>query len=282
MVATRAVAERAGVAPRFGRSPEVCALQRQRTDAKIVAAVMQIVRADGPNAVTMESVSLRSGVAKTTLYRRYQDRYELIRAVAAQLAPIAYPQTGLTAQGLAQMLKDLQDTFETHVGYAFVGQVLSSGEESLGIWREKVIQPRLDAVRTFFDKGVREGVLRTDFDYQTLSECLMGGILVRNALRGKVSPEWADDMVTTIWPLIADSETPLELADAGTLGAENETSPAPTQNTTNTRTPEPNYEMSPAPTRETANTETSDLPSETRPTRETASIGTLVLAGETR
>ena len=47
---------------------------REQTDHKIMKATLAIVISDGVGAVTIEEVARRSGVAKTTIYRRYRMR----------------------------------------------------------------------------------------------------------------------------------------------------------------------------------------------------------------
>ena len=53
---------------------------RKTVDDRIVAATTEILRDRGPLAVTVEAVAAASGVAKTTIYRRYEDRDALVRA----------------------------------------------------------------------------------------------------------------------------------------------------------------------------------------------------------
>ncbi len=45
-------------------------------DERITAAALDLLRAKGPKAVTVEAVAARADVAKTTIYRRYRDRQE--------------------------------------------------------------------------------------------------------------------------------------------------------------------------------------------------------------
>lgn len=51
-------------------------------DRDILAAGRELLFENGPQAVTMEAVARRAGVAKPTLYRRYANRDELLAAVA--------------------------------------------------------------------------------------------------------------------------------------------------------------------------------------------------------
>ena len=56
---------------------------REATDRKLMQATLQIAVDRGISGVTIEEVARRSGVAKTTIYRRYHNADELLRKVEA-------------------------------------------------------------------------------------------------------------------------------------------------------------------------------------------------------
>ncbi len=51
---------------------------REATDRKLMRATLQIAVDRGISGVTIEEVARRSGVAKTTIYRRYHNADELL------------------------------------------------------------------------------------------------------------------------------------------------------------------------------------------------------------
>ena len=58
---------------------------REQTDHKIMKATLAIVISDGVGAVTIEEVARRSGVAKTTIYRRYKNADDCCAAFSWKL-----------------------------------------------------------------------------------------------------------------------------------------------------------------------------------------------------
>src|SRR3954449_12106103 len=50
-------------------------------DRRMGDAVLGLLRDGGPDAVTMENVAARAGIAKTSIYRRHANRSELLTAV---------------------------------------------------------------------------------------------------------------------------------------------------------------------------------------------------------
>ena len=59
--------------------------QRSSRDQRISAAALDLLRTKGPAAVTVEAVVARSGVAKTTIYRRYRNRNDMLTAALASI-----------------------------------------------------------------------------------------------------------------------------------------------------------------------------------------------------
>ena len=56
---------------------------REATDRKLMQTTLQIAVDRGISGVTIEEVARRSGVAKTTIYRRYHNADELLREISA-------------------------------------------------------------------------------------------------------------------------------------------------------------------------------------------------------
>ena len=53
----------------------------ERTEAAILAATRDLLAEGGVRELTVEGVAARSGVAKTTIYRRWRSRDDLALAV---------------------------------------------------------------------------------------------------------------------------------------------------------------------------------------------------------
>ncbi|WP_084533301.1 TetR/AcrR family transcriptional regulator [Nocardia fusca] len=58
-------------------------------DERITAATLELLRAKEPKAVTVEAVAALSGMAKTTIYRRYSNRGDML---TSSLSSIAEPE----------------------------------------------------------------------------------------------------------------------------------------------------------------------------------------------
>jgi len=60
-----------------------------RSRAAVLEAGVELLVEGGPNAVTVEAVSQRSGVAKTTIYRQWDSREDLVVDVIAEIVTSA-------------------------------------------------------------------------------------------------------------------------------------------------------------------------------------------------
>lgn len=185
---------------------------RQRTDEKIAAAVREIMRSSGPDGVTMEAVSALSGVAKTTLYRRYTDRYDLMVGIAERFPKPRMPiPEVVTEESFTTLVSTIRDTVAHEVGYASVGRLLASDETFLATWRDRLIKPKIGALHDFFLRGVQDGILRADVDYQQVIEFIFGGAVMGDALRGGLPDDWATLAARTLWRSIAGRQRHIDI-----------------------------------------------------------------------
>jgi AcrR family transcriptional regulator len=176
---------------------------RLATDRKIEAAVREIITTEGPQAVTVEKVSEVSGVARTTLYRRYRNKYELLHGVAEQITPTIPPEPEVSLAGFTRVLERLQEAFATPGIGQLVAHMLGADEEFLATWRERFIGPRTAVISDFLDRGVREGVLVADTADELTTELILGALLAGTAMHGRLPEHWAAAVAERLWPLIA-------------------------------------------------------------------------------
>ena len=84
---------------------------REATDRKLMRATLQIAVDRGISGVTIEEVARRSGVAKTTIYRRYHNADELLHEISAMYLAIPDPDPvpSPTREHFTQLLQRLVD-----------------------------------------------------------------------------------------------------------------------------------------------------------------------------
>src|SRR5437764_11845369 len=99
---------------------------RPKTQDRILAAAGEILRRDGYSQLTMERVAAESGVAKTTLYRRWPTKAALCMDLYLDIAgrELAMPDTGDVAKDLRHIAKRVVHLqTKTVAGPAFLGMI---------------------------------------------------------------------------------------------------------------------------------------------------------------
>ena len=155
---------------------------REQTDRKIMKATLGIVISDGIGAVTIEEVARRSGVAKTTIYRRYRNADDLLQRIQPEVAGLPnFNDLKPSRSGLATMLRRIQDCFDSELGLKAVGVVLSSDNATLKAIAAQVLAPAEERFVGFMERGIADGVFQNRLDYTFLFSTEGNGNPARNA-----------------------------------------------------------------------------------------------------
>lgn len=181
---------------------------REATDRKLMQATLQIAVDCGISGVTIEEVARRSGVAKTTIYRRYHNAGELLREISAMypVNPDAGPVPSPTREHFTQLLQRLVDWVRNNnIDVKRVGIVLSSEAEFFQHIVNQVITPWLSRVAAFLKQGVTQGVFRESVDEKLLLSTIIGSLVAYEAIEGKAMDDdtaWAARMSDLLWPAL--------------------------------------------------------------------------------
>lgn len=184
-------------------------LRRRRTDERITAAVTDLLRDGGFQAVTMDAVKNASGVSKATLYSRYSDRIELLEGVAGQVETTEFDTLArndpFSVSRFEEALDALRAELTDRVGPVLLRDLLLPTDALVEVWREKLIRPAMDRLAALFEQGVDDGALSPDVDHELVIELILGGLVVAGAMHDGVPQGWAHDLALTLWLLISAS-----------------------------------------------------------------------------
>lgn len=177
-----------GAAAGIGAAGSTTGARRQRTrratDRKIVQAVLGIATTKGVGAVSIEEVARVSGVAKTTIYRRYRDADDLLDSIST-LDFVRSPQVEdlpPSRENLERLLTRLARRFDEGIGVKAVGLVLSSDNAFFRRILDQGIPPLERHLSEFFLRGEREGVFRKGLDVRLLFGTIIGSMIADRAL----------------------------------------------------------------------------------------------------
>ena len=185
-----------------GRKP---ALPRPTgTRERALSTAAEILRRDGYSRLTMERVAAESGVAKTTLYRRWPTRAALCMELYLEVAgrELRDPDTGDVASDLKQICNTvvyLQT--RTVAGQAFIGLIAEaqSDPEGSAAPLAKFAERRREITRRVLRRAIERGQLRAGTDIDLVIDAL-GGATTFRLLQGHapLSRKFADALVTLV------------------------------------------------------------------------------------
>jgi AcrR family transcriptional regulator len=166
------------------------------TDELITQATLELLRERGPSAVHVDTVAARSGVARTTIYRRFRDREALIRAALAGFSQAPLPREELPLEEkLRWELEQVDDLVQEQLGRGGIAAVLADSDPTFSTALRALLVGRLTALQAEIEADVGAGHLRKGTDAASLGTLLFGAYLGELLQHGRPRPGWADAIV---------------------------------------------------------------------------------------
>jgi len=167
--------------------------RRQRTDDQIIEAALALVREGGPQKVTVGSVAARSAVARTTIYRRYRDRDELLRTALNRIADQAVPPNHLSVgEKLRWVLTRVRVVLEEGLGRGGVAAVLADSDPQFTEAFRSALALHLEPLKVSIAVDTDSGFLRPDVDADVAVNLFFGAYLGEVLRYGEPRPDWLD------------------------------------------------------------------------------------------
>ena len=147
-------------------------------------AAMDLLVEGGPQALTVDAVVARSGVAKSTVYRHWADRDALVADVFNVCAPqMVEPDADLPFEAALRQLVDASIEFMTDERWRRLVPallVLKSEKTAIAALEDQMNRDQADVVGNVLRRGVAEGVLRSEVtdDLPLAITLLVGPILM--------------------------------------------------------------------------------------------------------
>jgi AcrR family transcriptional regulator len=170
-------------ATRTGR-PAQTARRPWRTRERVVAAAIGILRRDGYAALTMERVAADSGVAKTTLYRRWPTKAALCMDLYLDVAQreLSDPDTGDVARDLktiAATVVRLQT--RTVAGPALIGLIAEAhlNPDTHAAFLAEFADRRRAVTRRVLARAIERGQIRRGTDIDLVIDAIGGAVTFR-------------------------------------------------------------------------------------------------------
>ena len=174
----------------------------ERSRAAVIAATLDLIAERGIAATTIEAVAERSTVAKTTIYRQWDNQGALVLyAIGTLLHTPTDPDTGTLRGDLLDLLGGLTDALTTSPAATLMPALMDAAERdpAFAALHAREATQRHQVVRTAITRGIHRGELPPGTDPDGIIDLLTGPVFYRRFVStGAVDRAFAHHVVDRI------------------------------------------------------------------------------------
>ncbi|MDE0234773.1 MAG: TetR/AcrR family transcriptional regulator [bacterium] len=196
----------------MGRNPRPGRPRDPGVDRAIVRETLRALADQGYQGMSIEGVAEAAGVGKTTIYRRYASKVEMVVAALSTIRHSMGPlsDTGSLRSDLAGMMTQAHRVLP-RVFSVMDAVLVEEGRnpELLELVRERILRPRRDEVMTMLRRAADRGEVRPDIDPEAAVHAIVGSMFMRRLLGILPSEEWIHQTVEVVCNgILADPRDP--------------------------------------------------------------------------
>jgi AcrR family transcriptional regulator len=195
-------------------------------DHAILAAVFRQLVDVGYGGLSIEAVAAEAGVAKTTIYRRYPTKRDLVLAALQEEVPFDPPVADLAARDALSLFVQTAIAMLIDSGaFRILGSLLLEDRREPGLldaFRARLLNPRRLLVEAMLRRGIERGEIRPDIEPLVVTEMIAGAVFGHHVILGMRGDDvWVASLVDHIWAAIRSPEgpTPRPRASASARGS---------------------------------------------------------------
>jgi AcrR family transcriptional regulator len=177
----------------------------ERSRVQVLHATLELLGEVGYGDLTIEAVAARSGVAKSTIYRHWKGKLELVTDAFTELKVAESPPgPGPVAQRVTEMLTELAaDVIDPSWRITCLPALIEASArcEEVAEMSRDLSEAGMGRLMAVLDEGVAAGELPADLDTGLLADALVGPIFLRGLFhRRPVQPDEVAGLVALLLP----------------------------------------------------------------------------------
>ena len=173
-----------------------------QTDDKIVSATLELIREQGPEAVNVAAVAARSGIARTTIYRRYRDRRDLLQAALRPVTERGTPPENASArEKFVWVLTQTQEVLAGSIGLGGVAAVVADSDPDFSAALRASLRSALEPIHQQITDDVAHRRLAAHADADIVVNLILGAYLAELVRYPSPRPDWLErtaDLLTAL------------------------------------------------------------------------------------
>lgn len=157
----------------------------ERSRRVILSAALDLFGEVGYGGLTVEAVAARAGVGKSTIYRHWTGKLDLVEdAIRTLKAPVRPPSGGSVRERLVALLTAMAAQLADSDWSACLPAMVDAAERDPEVLAVHVrcAAERRQLVVDLLEEGVASGEVPGDLDLTLLAECLAGPLIIRRLL----------------------------------------------------------------------------------------------------
>lgn len=147
----------------------------------MLQATLELLGEVGFDNMSIEAIAKRAKIGKTTIYRRYSSKEELVAdAIESIREKISIPNTGNLWSDIDKLIENAAQITQTPVGKQTVAMIISSAASNARfaqIYQTKYLQPRRQAFATVLERAKARKEIPADIDSDLIFDTMSGIML---------------------------------------------------------------------------------------------------------
>jgi AcrR family transcriptional regulator len=147
----------------------------------MLAASLELLGEVGYSALSIEAIAKRAKIGKTTIYRRYSSKSELVAdAIESIREEVIIPDTDSLEQDIEGLIENAAQITLNPLGRQAMAMIISSAASNsqfAQIYEAKYLEPRRQAFAMVFDRAKARDEVPTDLDSDLFFDAMSGIML---------------------------------------------------------------------------------------------------------
>lgn len=158
-----------------------------RNKNEIIGATIELLENINYSSLTIEAVAARSGVGKTTIYRWWNHKSDLVfeAFIAKTETFFEFDLTKPIYQNFVQQLLSLTSVLKSGIGRAML-TVIAEEKEIAAEFLNAYLAPRRDETKKMLQTGIDKGEIHDNLDFEIILDMLYGPIYFKFILFNRI------------------------------------------------------------------------------------------------